>query len=118
MIIMLGLLAEWVIDAEDAFTFSVEMAIASGFLVIWILIFILRNQYPQITRNGWIELCIGAPCIILKGLFDGLDTIAPSGLAHDIFDSLEAVFILIGLVLFGVGLLRMALYSAKVWEVR
>ncbi|NHK31765.1 MAG: hypothetical protein FK730_10465, partial [Asgard group archaeon] len=76
---MLGLLADWAIEADEAFTFSVEIAIASGFLVIWILVFILRNQYPQITKNGWIELVIGAPCIILKGVFDGLDTVAPSG---------------------------------------
>lgn len=115
---MYNLLVDWAIIPDEAFTFSVEIAIASGFLIIWILIFILRNQYPQLTKNGWIELAIGVPCIILKGVFDGLDTVAPDGLIHDIFDSLEAIFILVGLILFGVGLLRMALYSSKVWEVR
>jgi hypothetical protein len=121
MINMLNLLAEWVLDADDVFTFSVEMSIAGGFLIIWILVFILRSQYPQLTKHGWIELVVAAPCLILKGLFDGLDTIAPEGVVydiHNIFDSLEASFMVIGLVLLGVGLLRMAIFSAKVWEVR
>ncbi|NHJ47442.1 MAG: hypothetical protein FK733_06625 [Asgard group archaeon] len=118
---MLHLLGEtWELGTDDVFTFSVEIAFAIGFLIIWILIFVLRNQYPQLTKNGWIELVIAAPCLILKGLFDGLDTIAPDEPfnLHNLFDSFEATFMLIGLVLLGVGLLRMALYSSKVWEVR
>ncbi|NHJ40095.1 MAG: hypothetical protein FK731_08685 [Asgard group archaeon] len=118
---MFNLLAEWILDPEDKFTFSVEMTIVAGFVIVWILVVILRAQYPQLTKHGWIELFIGAPCLILKGIFDGLDSIAPEGYVyniHNIFDSLEATFMLIGLVLLGVGLLRIALYSSKVWEVR
>ncbi len=99
---------------DDTLTFSMEAVIFLGFIIKSIFLFLLHNKFPQLTRNGWIELVIGAPCIALKGLFDGLDTIAPDGLSHDIFDSREATFMFIGLILLGVGLLRIALYSAKV----
>lgn len=106
------------LNTEDILTFSVEIVIFIGFLIISILLFILRSRFPQLTKNGWIELVIGAPFIALKGLFDGLDTIVSEDLYHDIFDSMEAIFLFIGLILLGAGLLRIALYSAKVWEVR
>ena len=108
----------WAIETDDVLTFSVEIAIFVGFIVISVILLILRNKFPQLTKNGWIELVIGAVFIALKGLFDGLDTITLTDLYHDIFDSLEATFLFIGLILFGIGLLRIALYSSKVWEVR
>ncbi|HUU79033.1 MAG TPA: hypothetical protein VMX55_11865 [candidate division Zixibacteria bacterium] len=113
---MLHSMGEWIIGNDQILTFTVEISIFVGFVIISILLFLLHHRFPQITRNGWIELVIGAPFIALKGLFDALDTINDS--LHDIFDSLEASFLLIGLVLLGIGLLRIALYSAKVWEVR
>ena len=115
---MISILAEWALDPNDTLTFSMEEVIFLGFVIISIFLFLLNRRFPQLTKNGWIELVIGAPCIALKGLFDGLDTVSPDGLAHDLFDSMEAVFMFLGLVLLGVGLLRIALYSAKVWEVR
>jgi len=118
MMLMLNLMAvEWVLETKDILTFSVEVCIFIGFTIISVLLFILRGKFPQLTRNGWIELVIGAPLIALKGLFDGLDTIS-SGIVKDVFDSMEASFLFIGLILLGVGLLRIALYTAKVWEVR
>lgn len=109
----------WPLDQEDKFTFSVEVTIFLGFLIITVLLFVLIKRYPQLTKNGWIELVIGAPFISLKGLFDFLDTLYQDvDLIHDIFDSFEAVFLFLGIILLGVGLLRIALYSAKIWEVR
>lgn len=113
---MLHTMGDWILETKDILTFSVEVTIFVGFAIISVLLFLFHQRFPQITRNGWIELVIGAPFIALKGLFDALDTINYS--LHDIFDSLEASFLLIGLVLLGIGLLRIALYSAKVWEVR
>ncbi|MBD3190750.1 MAG: hypothetical protein GF308_08900 [Candidatus Heimdallarchaeota archaeon] len=110
--------AEWMIKEGEGFTFAVELIIFVGFVAISGLLFQLRSRFPELTTRGWIELIIGAPLIALKGLFDGLDTVAPDGVAHDIFDYGEAVLFFIGLILLGIGLLRMALYSAKVWEVR
>lgn len=118
MILMLNLMAiDWALEPEEILTFSVEVSIFVGFTVISILLFVLRGKFPQLTRNGWIELVIGAPLIALKGLFDGLDTIS-SGIIKDVFDSMEASFLFVGVILLGVGLLRIALFSAKVWEVR
>ena len=115
---MLNLMAIiWPPDTEDILTFSVEISIFIGFAIISVLLFILRGKFPQLTRNGWIELVIGASLIALKGLFDGLDTIS-TGVANSVFDSLEASFLFIGLILLGIGLLRIALYTAKTWEVR
>ncbi|MHA1220458.1 MAG: hypothetical protein ACTSQB_01860 [Candidatus Heimdallarchaeota archaeon] len=109
---------EWEIGEGDELTFAVEVVIFVGFIIITILLGLLRKRYPQLTKNGWIELVIGTLAIAFKGLFDGLDTISSDSLAHDVFDSFEAVFMFIGLILLGVGLLRIALYSAKEWEVR
>lgn len=118
MMTMLNLMAiELNLRNEDILTFSVEMSIFLGFVIISILLIVLRGKFPQVTRNGWIELVIGAPAIALKGLFDGLDTVT-SGVAKDVFDSLEASFLFLGLILLGIGLLRIALFSAKTWEVR
>ena len=108
----------WGLAPTDRLTFSMEATIFGGFIIISILLIVLHRRFPQLTKNGWIELVIGAPFIALKGLFDGLDTISPHGLAHDAFDSMEAIFLFLGLILLGVGLLRIALYSAKMWEVR
>ncbi|MBN1327860.1 MAG: hypothetical protein JXA54_00170 [Candidatus Heimdallarchaeota archaeon] len=118
---MMGLAADmWHIEDGDEITFAVEVTLFLGFIIITILLGFLRKRYPQLTKNGWIELVIGSMFLSLKGLFDGLDTISASisELTHDIFDSFEAVFIFVGLILLGIGLLRIALYSAKVWEVR
>ncbi|MEA2070258.1 MAG: hypothetical protein U9O98_03115 [Asgard group archaeon] len=108
----------WGIAPSEGLTFSMEIVIFVGFIAISIMLLFLRQKYPQLTRNGWIELMIGAPLFALKGLFDGLDTIAPDGLMHDIFDSIEAVCIFLGLIMLGIGILRIAIYSSKVWEVR
>ncbi|HUT80094.1 MAG TPA: hypothetical protein VMZ29_02745 [Candidatus Bathyarchaeia archaeon] len=116
---MMNLAAEtWQIKEGDEITFAVEVTLFLGFIIITILLGFLRKRYPQLTKNGWIELVIGSMFLSLKGLFDGLDTVSSSISEHDIFDSFEAVFIFVGLVLLGVGLLRIALFSAKVWEVR
>ncbi|MFW9922878.1 MAG: hypothetical protein ACFFDW_06265 [Candidatus Thorarchaeota archaeon] len=116
---MLDLFADvWGLRPEDRITFSAEVVLFGGFVIITILLILMRNKFPQLTKNGWIELVIGSSFIALKGLFDGLDTLIDIDLLHDIFDSCEAIFIFVGLVLLGTGLLRIALYSAKVWEVR
>jgi hypothetical protein len=112
-------MAEWIPESvTDTITFSVEITLFVGFLVITILLIVFRSRYPQLTLNGWIELLIGSFCLALKGIFDGLDTIAPTELLHAIFDYSEASFMFIGLILLGIGLLRITIYSARVWEVR
>jgi hypothetical protein len=108
----------WELGSDEILTFSVEIVIFLGFLSICFVLILLQNRYPNLTKNGWIELIIAAPCLALKGLFDGLDTVSPDGIFHDIFDSLDAITMVIGLILLGTGLFRIALYSAEVWEVR
>ena len=112
-------MANWILDpAKDGLTFTVEITLFVGFIIITVLLILLRSRFPQLTLNGWIELLIGSFCLALKGIFDGLDTIAPTDLLHDIFDYSEASFMFIGLILLGIGLLRITIYSARVWEVR
>ncbi len=119
MITLMQIMAEgWTIEPKDGLTFTVEITLFIGFIIISVLLFLLRGRFPQLTKNGWIELIIGSFCLALKGITDGLDTIAPDGLLHDIFDSAEAGFMFIGLILMGIGLLRITIFSAKVWEVR
>ncbi|MHA1244996.1 MAG: hypothetical protein ACTSXA_09745 [Candidatus Heimdallarchaeota archaeon] len=115
---MMQILAEWFIVNDDRLTFTVEVTLFVGFIFISILLLLLRGRFPQLTKNGWIELLIGAFCIALKGLFDGLDTLVHDDLLHDIFDGTEAAFMFIGLILLGIGLLRITIFSAKIWEVR
>lgn len=116
---MIQIMAEgWVIQPKDGLTFAIEITLFVGFIVLSILLLLLRGRFPQLTKNGWIELLIGVFCLALKGLTDGLDTIAPDGLLHDIFDTAEAGFMFIGLILLGIGLLRITIFSVKVWEVR
>ena len=115
---MMQIMADWLIEPDDGLTFTVEVTLFVGFIFISVLLLLLRSKFPQLTTNGWVELLIGAFCIALKGLTDGLDTIAPDGLLHDIFDTAEAGFMFIGLILLGIGLIRITIYSAKIWEVR
>ncbi len=118
MVKMFHLLGEdWALKPSDHVTFATEMVIAGGFLIVWVLVILLRVHYPKFTKIGGTELIIGVPFIILKGVFDGLDTISPDNFKI-IFDSLESSFLFIGLILLGVGLLRIANHSAKIWEVR
>jgi len=115
---MMQIMADWIIKPDDGLTFTVEVTLFIGFIIISVLLFLLRGRFPQLTKNGWIELIIGSFCLALKGLTDGLDTIAPDGTLHDIFDGAEAGFMFIGLILLGIGLLRITIFSAKIWEVR
>ena len=116
---MMQIMAEnWYIKPDDGFTFTVEITLFVGFIIISILLILLRNKFPQFTKNGWIELLIGSFCLALKGITDALDTIAQKDLLHQIFDSADAGFMFIGLILLGIGLLRITIFSAKVWEVR
>jgi len=115
---MFHLLGEtWLLEPSDRVTFAAEMVVAGGFLIVWILVILLRVHYPKFTKIGGIELIVGVPFIILKGVFDGLDTISPDKFKI-VFDSLESTFLFLGLILLGVGLLRIAIHSAKIWEVR
>ena len=111
-------MAEWILESKDGLTFTVEITLSVGFIIICVLLFLLRSRFPQLTKNGWIELLIGSFCLALKGISDGLDTISPTDLLHDIFDALDAGFMILGLIALGIGLLRITIYSARVWEVR
>ena len=111
-------MAEWILESKDSLTFTFEITLSVGFIIICVLLFLLRNRFPQLTKNGWIELLIGSFCLALKGISDGLDTISPTDLLHDIFDILDAGFMILGLIALGIGLLRITIYSARVWEVR
>jgi hypothetical protein len=116
---MVQLFAGLTISSDDAFAFSVELVIFVGFIVITVFLFLLHNKFPQLTKNGWIELIIGTPCLAFKGLFDALDTITQDyDILSDVFDSLDAASMFLGLVFLAIGLLRIAFYSAKIWEVR
>jgi hypothetical protein len=118
MITMMQIMAEWILEPTDGLTFTIEVTLSVGFVIICVLLFLLRNRFPQLTKNGWVELLIGAFCLALKGISDGLDTISPTDVLHDIFDIMDAGFMFIGLILLGIGLLRMTIYSARIWEVR
>ncbi|MHA1968620.1 MAG: hypothetical protein ACW964_12545 [Candidatus Hodarchaeales archaeon] len=105
------------LDSDDLFLVTMESLILIGLVITLILALRIRSRYPNLTSIGWLEICVGLLGVALHAVFDVLDTFKWS--IEDMSDLLNvfdgSTFVL-GLILVGIGILRVANYGAKAWE--
>lgn len=106
----------WPPDVEDIPTFTIEMAIfIAGIAAAMIAIFIFLN-YRKLAKQGLPECIVGFFIFAFHSLFDALDTICEVDLLKDNLDFMDSYFSIIGLILIGIGILRISIYGAKIWK--
>ena len=102
------------IDPEDLFLIGVETLIVLGALIALIAAFLVRSRHPKLSQ-GWNFIILGLVFILLHGIFDVLDTMQLDDLVVDLLNVFDALTFLIGLLLFAMGIYRIAEYGAKQW---
>ena len=105
------------LEPDDLFLISIEFLISVGLLTALVFALKIRARYPNLTAKGWLEICTGLLGILLHSIFDVLDTLKWS--IEDMTDLLnifDGLFFVLGIVLVGIGIMKIANYGAIVWE--
>jgi hypothetical protein len=103
------------IDPEDLYLIGVESLIVLGVLVVLIIAYLILSRHEKIAK-GWNFVVFGLFFIFLHSVFDVLDTLQWDDLTVDILNVGDGVTFLIGLLLFALGIYRIAEFGAKQWE--
>ncbi|MDF1539216.1 MAG: hypothetical protein P1Q69_09985 [Candidatus Thorarchaeota archaeon] len=102
------------IDPEDLVLIGVESLIVLGVLIALVIAFLVRSRHPKLSQ-GWNFIILGLVFILLHGIFDVLDTMQFDSLVVDVLNVFDGATFLIGLLLFALGIYRIAEYGAKQW---
>lgn len=105
------------LNPDDLFLITMETIIVIGLIISLIIALMVRSRYPKLTSQGWFEIYAGIACILFHGVFDVLDTLEWSiEILTDWFNVFDGLFFVIGLILVGVGIWKIANYGATAWE--
>ena len=102
------------IDPEDMFLIGVESLIVIAIAIALIIAIIVRTRHPKVS-TGWNFIILGLVSLLLHGIFDVLDTMQFDDLLVDIINVFDGATFLLGLLLFALGIYRIAEYGAKQW---
>ena len=102
------------IDPEDVYLIGVESLIVLGVLVALIIAYLIQSRHTKIAK-GWNFVVIGLGFILFHSIFDVLDTMQWDDLIVDVLNVLDGATFLIGLLLFALGIYRIAEYGAQQW---
>ena len=110
-------MALFTLDPEDLFLVTMEFLILIGLVFTLFLALRIRSRYPKLTSIGWLEICIGLLGVALHAVFDVLDTLKWSiEDMSDFLNVLDGSTFVLGLILVGIGITRVANYGAEAWE--
>ncbi|MHA2426312.1 MAG: hypothetical protein ACXAEF_16100 [Candidatus Thorarchaeota archaeon] len=105
------------IDPEDLYLIGIESLIVLGVLVALVIAYLILSRHESIAK-GWNFVVYGLLFILLHSVFDVLDTLQWDDLTVDLLNVGDGVTFLIGLLLFALGIYRIAVFGAKQWEVQ
>ncbi|MHA2425938.1 MAG: hypothetical protein ACXAEF_14200 [Candidatus Thorarchaeota archaeon] len=105
------------IDPEDLYLIGVESLIVLGVLIALVIAYLILSRHERIAK-GWNFVVYGLLFILLHSIFDVLDTLQWDDLTVDLLNVGDGVTFLIGLLLFALGIYRIAEHGAKQWEVQ
>jgi hypothetical protein len=105
------------IDPEDLYLIGVESLIVLGVLVALVIAYLIQTRHEEIAR-GWNLVVIGLVFILIHSVFDVLDTLQWDDLIVDVLNVGDGVTFVIGLLLFALGIYRIADFGAKQWEAK
>jgi hypothetical protein len=105
------------LEPDDLFLISIEFLISVGLLISLAFALKIRSHYPNLTEKGWLEISTGLLGIFLHSIFDVLDTLKWSiEDLNDLLNVFDGLFFVLGIVLIGIGIMRIANYGAIAWE--
>ena len=104
------------IDPEDLYLIGVESLIVLGVLVALVIAYLILSRHKKIAK-GWNYVVYGLFFIFIHAVFDVIDTFQWDAFTVDILNVGDGVTFLIGLLLFALGIYRIAEFGAKQWEV-
>ncbi len=102
------------IDPEDVYLIGVESLIVLGVLVALIIAYLIQSRHTKIAK-GWNFIVIGLGFILFHSIFDVLDTMQWDDLIVDVLNVFDGATFLFGLLLFALGIYRIAEYGAQQW---
>ena len=94
-----------------------ESMIVVGVLIAVIVAYLILSRHPKITAMGWKTIIIGLTFILVHAIFDVLDTLQFDDLVVDIFNVIDGATFVIGLVLFALGIYKIAEFGAQQWGI-
>ncbi|MHA1637745.1 MAG: hypothetical protein ACTSUO_03330 [Candidatus Thorarchaeota archaeon] len=105
------------IDPDDIFLIGMESMIVVGVLIAVIVAYLIQSRHPKITSMGWKTIIIGLAFILFHSIFDVLDTLQFDDLVVDVLNVLDGASFVIGLVLFALGIYKIAEFGAQQWGI-
>ena len=103
------------IEPDDFFLIGMESLIVIGLIVAFVFAFLVYSRYPKLTSQGWRSILIGLVFMLLHAIFDVLDTMQWDDIVVDALNVLDGATFVIGLLLFAMGIYKIAEYGAKQW---
>jgi hypothetical protein len=102
---------------EDFFLFGIESLIVVGLVVALIIAVMVQLRYSKTTSIGWGFIFMGLLFLTIHAVFDVLDTLQWEDTMVDLLNVFDGVTFVIGMLLFAVGIYKIAEYGAKQWVV-
>ena len=103
------------IEPDDVFLISMESMIVIGLIGAIVFAYLVQSRYPKVISQGWKYILIGLVFMLIHAIFDVLDTMQWDDLVVDTFNVIDGSTFVIGLLLFALGIYRIAEYGAKQW---
>lgn len=103
------------IEPDDFFLIGMESLIVIGLIGAIVFAYLVLSRYPKVTSQGWKLILIGLLFMLFHGIFDVLDTMQWDDIVVDILNVFDGATFVIGLLLFALGIYRIAEYGAKQW---
>ena len=109
-------------ENEELGTIFIELVVILSAIAILVVIFYLKRKYPKMTASGFTSLMFGFGIFAGHTLFDFLDTLAVKKVdgettaLYTFLDFSDAILSFLGLILVGIGFLRIANYGMQVWK--
>ncbi|NHJ01327.1 MAG: hypothetical protein EAX86_04250 [Candidatus Heimdallarchaeota archaeon] len=105
------------LDPADLFLIVIEVLIVLGLFIALIIGYRVRIRFPKLTVHGWNEICFGLLGISLHAVFDALDTLKwDISEFTDWLNLFDGSFFVLGIILIGIGIWKIANYGASAWE--
>ena len=89
--------------------------IVVGVLISVIVAYLILARHPKMTAMGWKTIIIGLIFILFHSVFDVLDTLQFDDVVVDSLNVLDGATFVIGLVLFALGIYKIAEFGAQQW---
>ena len=105
------------LDPDDLFLILIEILITIGLLVNLLFALKIQSRFPDLTSKGWREIWLGLLGISLHSIFDVLDTLKwDIEDFTDLLNVFDGFFFVLGLIVVGLGIYKIANYGATTWE--